>query len=430
MRVQARRALLIDSAIGLVLAVTSWMASFYVWGRPEFDRAPDFNPTQWGHGPPGRMVTTVDPSPWVLPAVVVLALGLATRRVWPRAAFVATVAGVGTYLATGATFGPIFLGPALGVYTMASGTRLFADQMAGSALSPPMPRLRTWAPLLILLVPMVMAGHWREPYLGLLDPAFYGALISAFAIAVVPAMIALLVRARRESEREVRDQERRRYAYEERLRIARDVHDVVGHSLAVITMQAGVALHLLDKERSAQPRPGPQETPDRVAESLEAIKDTSREALAELRTTLEVFRSDSDGPRSPLPGLARLDALLDGVRAAGREVTLIREESDDLQAVPAAVDQAAFRIIQESLTNVVRHAGAGHATVRVSRNAGMLTVEVSDDGPATSLPLDGNGIRGMRERARAVGGTLTVSVREPSGVLVRANLPLARGHVR
>ena len=423
MRVQARRAL-IDSAIGLVLAVTSWMASFYVWGRPEFDRAPDFGPTQWGHGPPGRMVTTVDPSPWVLPAVVVLALGLAARRVWPRAAFVATVVGVGTYLATGATFGPIFLGPALGVYAMASGTRFFADQMAGSALSPPMPRLRTWAPLLILLVPMVMAGHWREPYLGLLDPAFYGALVSAFAIAVVPAMIALLVRARRESEREVRDQERRRYAYEERLRIARDVHDVVGHSLAVITMQAGVALHLLDKERSAQPRP------DRVAESLEAIKDTSREALAELRTTLEVFRSDSDEPRSPLPRPARLDALLDGVRAAGREVTLIREESDDLQAVPAAVDQAAFRIIQESLTNVVRHAGAGHAIVRVSRDAGMLTVEVSDDGPATSVPLDGNGIRGMRERARAVGGTLTVSVREPSGVLVRANLPLARGNVR
>ena len=423
MRVQARRALLIDSAIGLVLAVTSWMASFYVWGRPEFDR-PDFNPTQWGHGPPGRMVTTVDPSPWVLPAVVLLALGLATRRVWPRAAFVVTVAGVGTYLATGATFGPIFLGPALGVYAMASGTRLFADQMAGSAVSPPMPRLRTWAPLLILLVPMIMAGHWREPYLGLLDPAFYGALVSAFAIAVVPAMIALLVRARRESEREVRDQERRRYAYEERLRIARDVHDVVGHSLAVITMQAGVALHLLDKERSAQPRP------DRVAESLEAIKDTSREALAELRTTLEVFRSDSDEPRSPLPGLARLDALLDGVRAAGREVTLIRDESDDLQALPAAVDQAAFRIIQESLTNVVRHAGAGHAIVRVSRDAGMLTVEVSDDGPATSVPLDGNGIRGMRERARAVGGILTVSVREPSGVLVRANLPLARGNVR
>jgi signal transduction histidine kinase len=370
------------------------------------------------------MVTTVDPSPWVLPAVIVLAVGIATRRVWPRAAFVATVSGVGAYLATGAMFPPIFLGPALGVYAMASGTRLVDDQAPGRDLGAVMPPLRSWAPLLILLVPMIMAGHWREPYLGLLDPAFYGALLSAFAIAVVPAMIALLVRVRRQSEREVREQERRRYAYEERLRITRDVHDVVGHSLAVITMQAGVALHLLDKERDQQTRP------DRVAESLEAIKKTSREALAELRTTLEVFRSDAEEPRSPLPGLARLDALVDGLRSAGRDVTVVREGSGDGQALSAAVDQAAFRIIQESLTNVVRHAGGARATVQVSRDAGMLSVEVSDDGPATSVPPEGNGIRGMRERARAVGGILKVSVREPSGLLVRADLPLLEGDVR
>ena len=109
------------------------------------------------------------------------------------------------------------------------------------------------------------------------------------AIAVVPAVIALLVRSRRESEREVREQERRRYAYENGSGIARDVHDVVGHSLAVITMQAGVALHLLDKERTAHPRP------DQVASSLEAIKKTSREALAELRTTLGGLSSGRRG---------------------------------------------------------------------------------------------------------------------------------------
>jgi signal transduction histidine kinase len=193
-------------------------------------------------------------------------------------------------------------------------------------------------------------------------------------------------------------------------------------------MQAGVALHLLGKERTGQRRPDP------VAESLEAIKKTSREALAELRTTLEVFRSDSDEPRSPLPGLARLDALVDGLRSAGRDVTVVRQNLDDQsadhQVVPAAVDQAAFRIIQESLTNVVRHAGAAHATVGVSREADTLTVEVSDDGPATSVPSDGNGIRGMRERARAVGGTLHVSVREPSGLRVRADLPLLGGQSR
>ena len=238
-------------------------------------------------------------------------------------------------------------------------------------------------------------------------------------------MIALLVRSRRESEREVREQERRRYAYEERLRIARDVHDVVGHSLAVITMQAGVALHLLDKERTGTPRP------DQVASSLQAIKKTSREALAELRTTLEIFRADSEEPRSPLPGLARLDDLVDGLRSAGREVTLIREQpDDDPQELPAAVDQAAFRIIQESLTNIVRYAPTAHATVRVTRDAGMLSLEVSDDGPAASVPPDGNGIRGMRERARAVGGTVGVSVREPSGLVVRADLPLMDGEAR
>jgi signal transduction histidine kinase len=249
--------------------------------------------------------------------------------------------------------------------------------------------------------------------------------LSVIAIAVVPAMIALLVRSRRESEREVREQERRRYAYEERLRIARDVHDVVGHSLAVITMQAGVALHLLDKERAGHPRP------DQVASSLEAIKKTSREALAELRTTLEVFRADAEEPRSPLPGLDRLDDLIDGLRSAGRDVTLIREQSgDDLQEVPAAVDHAAFRIIQESLTNIVRHAPAAHATVRLTRQAGTLTIDVYDDGPAVSVPPDGNGIRGMRERARAVGGAVRVSVREPSGLAVRADLPLVGGEAR
>jgi signal transduction histidine kinase len=417
MRVEARRALLVDSVVGFALALTSWMASFYVWAGSEFGRP------EWRHGPPRQMVASVDPSPWVLPAVTLVALAVATRRIWPRAAFIATVVGVGAYLATGSTFAPIFVGPALAVYSMAGGASIFADRTPapGRALPP----LRSWAPLLVLLVPMIMAAYWQEPYLGLLDPALYGGLLSVIAIAVVPAVIALLVRSRRESEREVREQERRRYAYEERLRIARDVHDVVGHSLAVITMQAGVALHLLDKERTAHPRP------DQVASSLEAIKKTSREALAELRTTLEVFRADAAEPRSPLPGLDRLDDLIDGLRSAGRDVTLIREQSgDDLQEVPATVDQAAFRIIQESLTNIVRHAPAAHATVRLTRQAGALTIEVYDDGPAISVPPDGNGIRGMHERARAVGGAVRVSVREPSGLAVRADLPLVGGEAR
>jgi signal transduction histidine kinase len=126
-----------------------------------------------------------------------------------------------------------------------------------------------------------------------------------------------------------------------------------------------------------------------------------------------------------VPGLGRLDDLVERLRSAGRDVTLVRENSDNLELLPAAADQAAFRIIQESLTNVVRHAGVAHATVRVVAEEGRLTVEVRDDGPAMSVPAEGNGIRGMRERAKAVGGTLRLLVGEPSGLVVRADLPLA-----
>ena len=331
---------------------------------------------------------------WVWLPIVVLVVGLALRRVWPRPAFVAVAIGVGGYLAAGAMFPPVFVAPALAIYAMAMALPL-----------------RRWLPLTALLVPMIAARYWSEPYLGLLDPALYASIMFGIALAVVPALIALLRRSRREGERVAREQDRRRYAYEERMRIARDVHDVVGHSLSVITMQAGVALHVLDRR------------PDQVAASLEAIRNTSREALAELRTTLEVFRDPESGePRAPLPGLARLDDLIGALRQAGRTVEVVYE--GDATPLPAAVDQAAFRIVQEALTNVVRHAESATAVVRVTREPARLRVEVSDDGPVTTLPAAGNGIRGMGERARAVGGTLEVRVRPGGGLVVRAVLPV------
>jgi signal transduction histidine kinase len=398
MRVPTRRGLVVDSVIGALLAVVAWRAASYDWAPPDFGR-PDF-----GHrGPPSWMFHTVAASPWVVPAVILLGLGIAARRVWPRVAFVTVVVGVGVYLATGASFDPIFLGPALCVFTLAS-------------MPTTMPR-RRWVPLLALLAPMILAAHWREPYLGLVDPAFYAGILTMIAVVTVPTLFALLYRSRRENERREYDLLRRRSAYEERLRIAREVHDVVGHSLSVITMQAGVALHVLEKEQGAPARP------DSVTESLEAIKKTSREAMAELRTTLGVFRDDPDLPRAPVPGLGRLDALVEALRNAGREITVVRKVSAEDQPVPAAVDQAAFRIIQESLTNVTRHADSARATVTVARSNDRLTVEVADDGPAHTVPAEGNGIRGMRERAQAVGGSVTVSTRTPRGLLVRADLP-------
>jgi signal transduction histidine kinase len=267
--------------------------------------------------------------------------------------------------------------------------------------------------LTLLLIPMIVAGHWRETYFGLLDPAVYAQIFAGLAIAVMPAMIGVLRRDRRETERQERDLDRRRYAYEERLRIAQEVHDVVGHSLSVINMQAGVALHVLDRR------------PDQVAESLEAIKRTSKEALAELRTTLEVFREPGpDEPRAPRPGLGRLDDLVGALRSAGREIAVERA-APDLDLLPAAVDQAAFRIIQEALTNVVRHAGRAAATVRIDRTDSMLVVEVADSAAGQAPLVEGNGIRGMRERARAVGGRLDVSRGPSGGVVVRAELPVA-----
>jgi signal transduction histidine kinase len=390
MRVRTRH-LLIDSSIAVALGWMCWWGSFFGWDpegrRGEWDFGPRGGP--WLHDPP-------DVLGWVLGPILILVLGLAVRRVWPRAAFLAIVAGVGGYLAAGATFGLVFVAPALGVYAMATALPL-----------------RRWLPLTVLLVPMIVAGHWREPYLGLLNASLYAGLVMGVALAVVPAMFALLRRSRQENERVAREQDRRRYAYEERLRIARDVHDVVGHSLSVITMQAGVALHVLDRR------------PDQVVESLEAIRTTSREALAELRMTLEMFRDpEADGPRAPVPGLARLDELVGALRKAGRTVKVERAAPEDQEPLPAAVDQAAFRIIQEGLTNVVRHTENATATVRVVREPGRLVVEVADDGPATTEPVAGNGIRGMEERARVVGGTVQVTARPGGGLLVRAALPL------
>jgi signal transduction histidine kinase len=388
------RSLLVDSAIALVLGWMCWSAAKFHWGW-DGDPVEVGPPGRGGRGgPPPWFFDRPEVSDWVLLPVLVMVAGLALRRVAPRPAFVATVVGVGGYLAAGAMFPPVFLAPALGIYAMAM-------------VLP----LHRWLPLTALLVPMIAAGYWRQPYLGLLDPALYAATVFGVALAVVPALFALLRRSRRESERVAREQDRRRYAYEERMRIARDVHDVVGHSLSVITMQAGVALHVLDRR------------PDQVAASLEAIRTTSREALAELRTTLEVFRDPESGePRAPVPGLARLDDLVGALRQAGRTVEVVQEGA--ATPLPAAVDQAAFRIIQEALTNVVRHAEQATAVVRVRQEPGRLVVEVSDDGPATTVPAAGNGIRGMGERARAVGGTLDVLARPGGGLVVRAVLPL------
>jgi len=207
-----------------------------------------------------------------------------------------------------------------------------------------------------------------------------------------------------------REEEARRRASDERLTIARDLHDVVAHNISVINVQANTALHLMDRQ------------PDRAREALTAIHEVSRQALGELRSVLGVLRADgTDAPLVPSPGLDRLGELAAHTRTAGIAVRVVEE--GEPRPVPAGVDAAAYRILQEALTNTVRHSGGRAATIRLCYDTDALTIEVDDDGPAVRAPRPGNGVAGMTERARALGGTLDAGPRPGGGFRVLARLP-------
>ncbi|HEY1635481.1 MAG TPA: sensor histidine kinase [Acidimicrobiales bacterium] len=210
------------------------------------------------------------------------------------------------------------------------------------------------------------------------------------------------------------EEEARRRTSEERLRIARELHDVVAHNISLINVQAGSALHLMDQQ------------PERARTALSAIKDASKETLVELRSVLGVLRQvDEAAPRSPAPGLGRLDEVVSRATAAGLPVHVEMEGAAN--GLPPAVDLAAYRIVQESLTNVTRHAGPARATVRISYGERDLVVQIDDDGmggPANGARSSGNGILGMRERAAALGGTVQTGPRTGGGFRVRAWLPV------
>ncbi|MEV6875562.1 sensor histidine kinase [Amycolatopsis sp. NPDC051128] len=192
------------------------------------------------------------------------------------------------------------------------------------------------------------------------------------------------------ARREQADEHRHRLAEQERLRIAREVHDVVAHSLAMINVQAGVAAHVADRR------------PEQAKEALLNIKAASASALKDLRATLAVLRSGED--KAPAPSLAQAAELLEHARDAGLKVDVHGEAGE----LPAPVDGAAYRILQESLTNVVRHADqANHVDVRFERRPGTFTLRVRDDGRGTTRPTPGHGLRGMAERAAALGGRCT-----------------------
>ncbi|MEU7582601.1 histidine kinase [Streptomyces sp. NPDC041068] len=223
---------------------------------------------------------------------------------------------------------------------------------------------------------------------------------------------------RAERAERTREEEARRRVAEERLRVARDLHDLLAHSITLVGVQTSVAAHVLAADPDRLDRTA-------VAKALDDVAETCRTARGELRATLEVLRSGTDDEaRGPLPGLDGLPDLADAARTAGARVDL---EVGECEA-PPAVGVAAYRIVQEALTNAVRHAGPDpRVQVAVRMREAALCVRVTDDGVGVQEPAHapGYGLVGMRERARTVGGTLEAGPRPEGGFMVSAVLPLA-----
>jgi signal transduction histidine kinase len=244
---------------------------------------------------------------------------------------------------------------------------------------------------------------------------FYAAgwLISAGVMVVTVRIWHLHVREveQRAAEAErTRDEAGQRRAMEERLRIARELHDSLTHSISVIQVQSGVAVHLARKRG------------EDVPPALLAIQEAGADAVRELRATLGVLRSE-DGDGS---GLGQLDSLVARARAAGLPVTV--SVTGERRPLPPEVDQAAYRIVQEALTNVSRHAGQACASVHLHYTPEAFCVQVDDDGQGTSAGTrpsgPGLGLAGMRERVSALGGRLQTGPQDGGGFQVRAELPV------
>ncbi|MFC8386480.1 sensor histidine kinase [Nocardia sp. NPDC057272] len=238
------------------------------------------------------------------------------------------------------------------------------------------------------------------------------ALEIAWLIAAGAAGEALRQAERRADEAErTREETARRRADEERLHIARELHDSLTHQISVIKVQSEAAVHVARKRG------------EEVPAALLAIREAGREAARELRATLEALRDDDTSPR---PGLAHVPDLVERVRANGLDTTLTIEGAH--QNVPVAVDRTVYRIVQESLTNITRHAAAATATVHIDYRTDALVVEVEDDGTAnpSTAPVPGVGLLGMRERVTALGGHLHAAPRSNGGFAVHAALPVDR----
>jgi signal transduction histidine kinase len=344
---------------------------------------------------------TVPVAGYVLVAAACLPIVLWRWR--PLWALVGSGAATALYLGLGYAYGPIMFPLVVAVYGYAvqavvRRTVIATGVLAGAAG--------------VALAAEVAAGDrgWAE---------FLTGVAWTIAWLIIPAAAGVVVKVRRDAAAEVRAEQARRGVSEERLRLAQEVHDVVGHSLAVIAMQAGVVLRVLDRD------------PDRARQAVETIRSTSTEALDSLRVELDSLRRASppaEVPRRPGTGLADLPDLVARFRDSGLPVS-VEDAGVGPGNLPADVDHAAYRVVQEALTNVLRHGGPqASARTRITRDGDAVQVEVTNTGVRPPPGAGGHGITGMRERARALGGVLEAGPQPAGGFAVRARLPLTGDH--
>ncbi|RSM84898.1 sensor histidine kinase [Kibdelosporangium aridum] len=320
------------------------------------------------------------PSPIAITVIALTCATLAFRRRFPIWVLAGTVVGCGIYYPFVGSAGPLLVTFVIALYSVAAAGQIVAA--TGSA---------------IVCMAAIVLGEIHSPIRHVDNIALFmlvGWLVAVIALGAV-----------RSSRRALVSEAEKRAAGDERLRIARELHDVLAHNISLINVQASAALHRKNRE----------------TEALEAIKQASKQALKELRATLGVLRQVDEQPPTVPTGLGQLKELVERTRATGLQVTLDGEP----RPLPPEVDLAAYRIIQEALTNVTRHASAQAVNVRIQYDDEHMRVQVDDDGRGGEVTA-GNGIRGMTERARSLGGDVTVRG-STDGVRVHARLPIGAG---
>ncbi|MGW5266372.1 sensor histidine kinase [Microbispora sp. NPDC004025] len=357
--------------VGIVQVFLSMGAQYWQLRNPDLGRVPL---TWWGYT-----------------LLLVGAFAIALRRRYPLAALAVTLTATSVYMLFDYAYGPVFLSPVIAIFhAVLSGHRRAA-----------------WLSSAAFFLFVVAYATWLIPHQASL---FHHTAVAAYLLLTLTVAEFHRVRRERLAERErVQREEARRQASEERLTMAQELHDVLAHNISLIHVQASTALHLLDDH------------PEQARTALSTIKQASKDVLTEMRGVLDLLRDGA--PRSPTAGMAHLADL---TGRSGLPVTL--EVAGRERPLPASVDRAGYRIVQESLTNVSRHAPGSRVTVRVAYAPEELVVTVEDDGAGAARAETGlgggNGIPGMRERAAALGGSLTAGPRPGRGFRVEARLPL------